>query len=267
MSFKTAIDDMMAASTDDKVGLVLRWDQNDDFMWTYFSSPRAAAMAPNLTPVGMNGFVRKRRDYTKTGGHNDVMLGTTASEGFHAEELMLLSWEGLLTSARAHNASYYPKTVEMVLSKSPCNGNSGSAPLDVMYTHGTFSFDVVGCAAKLAKFIRTQPVNKWIIRYYHLAGAKSNSTDADRLAAGQAYVPQAERAKAQHATTIDDWENNVPQKMLNAPPAKQKEAVGRAADLKLDKFLKSSDMVALENAMRCQSLQPSRGLGTLPVRR
>ncbi|HMD20088.1 MAG TPA: hypothetical protein VKH40_07185 [Alloacidobacterium sp.] len=261
MSFATAIQEMRNHSNDDTVGLVVRWDQDDNRMWTFYSSPRAAAIPPGLSPVEMSTFNRQVWD---SGDKKYKPGGQSAAEGFHAEEIMLLSWENLLKSQRVGNADYYPSTVELVLSKSPCNGDSGSAPIEIMYSGGTFEFKKNGCATKLAEFIQTQLVKKWIIRYYDLGGSKSYSTDKDRLDAGAQYVPKLEKVLSDAAAMKANWQQNVPQKMSKAPAEVQKGAVNRAADALLDKFEKKPDNVELYNKMRLVSVyQAQHGISIL----
>jgi hypothetical protein len=234
MPFSDAIAAMMERSNDDTVGLVLRWDEDDSKLWTYYSIQRSPAIPPNITPVPIVQFDRKV-------WNSDQQLyvpgGQTAVEGFHAEELVLLSWEGLLNQVRLATPNYYPKKVEIVLSKSPCNGRASSAPIDIMYSNGTFQFATSGCASKLAAFIRAQPVEKWAIRYYDLAGAKSYSSDENRMKAGANYMPKLEAVNQQVAQMKENWRDHVPRKQANAPDHVKQQAVNGVADRKLSKFI------------------------------
>jgi hypothetical protein len=230
-ALRRAIDEMNTKAHDKLVGLVVRWDERDDLIWTFWSEQGAEANDANPAHDARASCIRyitsevrdqaaidecnqavikARENYKKkasavttanrtgTASADIVSAAELAktylqevetllaqekakktiqrevvpqySRGFHAEEVMILSWEGMLN----RNGGKPPAKVDLILTKSPCNGSAASSPMDV----GTHKLNI-GCCAKLSSFIGMAGGKiSWNLFYVALAGASVERTKA-----------------------------------------------------------------------------------------
>jgi|GEM_PF-5995993 hypothetical protein len=98
------------------VALVMRWNQRDDMLWTIYSE-----FAHQLDPK--NTVLQQRIPITHP--------AYAQSASYHAEELMIVHWNNFEKEASAlctttQTADFSLQKVEIIISKTPCNGPKGS---------------------------------------------------------------------------------------------------------------------------------------------
>lgn len=267
VSFSNAVQNMISQSTDIVIGLVVRWDEDDSLVWTFWSVGPSKSFPKSASPVFIAPFTRIRRDFlANNSGHEDHHLGLSFDLGLHAEEVLLLSWENLLNVVRQSKGKpeYYPKRVDLVLSKSPCHGDSGSSPLTIRFSNGVLGFNHTGCAYKLRDFMKSQPVKKWSLRYFDLAGSKSSSSDTDRHLAGQNYWRTRSTINPLHQTDIQNWRNFIPRKQQGSkvPHRIQKGSADRVIEKRHQTRL--NELEFIHRGMRSMSVaQAQHGIAIL----
>ncbi|WP_224361402.1 hypothetical protein [Hyalangium versicolor] len=116
-----------------EVGVLMRWNENDQFMWTLWSE----AFHPGIV--------------TQYSAHT-----ATRQIGGHTEEILIRNWQGYV-----HEAGFTPRIVDIILTKLPCL--TRSAP----FTLGTHQLPS-GCTFKLKEFIENiaTAVLDWRIAYF-----------------------------------------------------------------------------------------------------
>ena len=169
MTLKTAALAMARSATDEKVGLVIRFNGDDSKLVTIWSEGSGEGLGEgNPTIQNRPAMFRPTEVENQWRAANKV----SDAAGYHAEELMIACWDYLLTQVTLLESAI--TTVEMVLSKSPCYGIKGSSPLKL-------PVDTIfesGCSKKLEKFIKSKSKTiKWYINYIALAGAKTVKYD------------------------------------------------------------------------------------------
>ena len=118
-----------------EVGLLMRWNNNDNLMWTIWSE-------------SMNHDGKE----TRYGG------GAARNIGGHAEEILIKNWLGYRREARI-----LPQIVDIILTQSPCLDRSQSFKINNTVWPP-------GCAQKLLKLINDEEVavKEWRIAYLNV---------------------------------------------------------------------------------------------------
>lgn len=173
MPLTNAVQAMAANANRNRVGLVVRFNEDDTTLRTVWSeSPDAVADNANPPNLERRNMWRPINDSNPTGPRR-LAPKSNDPTGYHAEELLMSAWDAILAGA---NLGGPLRTVELVLSKSPCHGPSGSSPLafgaaDPMLPQG--------CAGKLAAFIQSLNLVHvgvaWRIWFLTLAGSQTDS--------------------------------------------------------------------------------------------
>ncbi|WNG56330.1 hypothetical protein F0U59_17335 [Archangium gephyra] len=116
-----------------EVGLIMRWDQNDQHIWTIWSEAYHPGVFTSYTSRGM-----------------------TREIGGHAEEILIKNWRGY-----EHEAGFRPRIVDLILTKLPCFTRSEPVTLNARQLPR-------GCARKLKIFIEEiqTGVLDWRIAYF-----------------------------------------------------------------------------------------------------
>ncbi|PTL82648.1 hypothetical protein [Vitiosangium sp. GDMCC 1.1324] len=125
-----------------EVGLLMRWNEDDRYLWTIWSEAYHPGIVTSYSSAGM------RRDV-----------------GGHAEEILIKNWRGY-----EQEAGFRPRIVDLILTKLPCFMTSNAVTL------GTRQLPV-GCAGKLKVLIEEiQPgVLDWRLAYFRELNPGPNS--------------------------------------------------------------------------------------------
>ena len=200
-----AVERMRSTLMPNQVGLVMRWNERSDLVWSVFSE--ATAQDDRNIPVKeRSAYIRRNGD---GGGDVEICTESTAPFrpfGMHAEELMLCNWQWFERDAaeldelqflgRAEPApwlvpqplppAFTLSTVDIILSKSPCYGPGGSQAMQVGgVDYGT------SCAMKLRKFFSDRPLITW--RLFYLAIPPEKNDGVSRFLSKSA--PKSERTR------------------------------------------------------------------------
>jgi hypothetical protein len=170
MAFHDAVAAMAGLARDDLVGLVVRFNGNDNHVATLWSEGSGSGCgAGNPDAAGRPNMFRLNDDNAPDKGMRSA-LKISDPAGYHSEELLIACWSGIL--GRFSLVESALTRVEMVLSKSPCFREAGSSPLIVS---GTSDIRYgVGCSKKLYEFIRARSrAIHWNIYYIAVAGAQA----------------------------------------------------------------------------------------------
>lgn len=173
MSLQKTVTAMAGSATDEKVGLVIRWSQDDAKIKTIWSEASGTGVGTgNPTIQDRPAMFRQEVDdvnqWRATSPANDAA-------GYHAEELMIACWSRLLVQISLQQAGL--SIVEMVLSKSCCYGEKGSSPLRLVNQQVGKTYGA-SCSQKLYTFISELPKKiKWHICYITIAGARAGRYD------------------------------------------------------------------------------------------
>ena len=166
------------------VGLVVRWDENDELAWIVWSenypSPELDKVKPGLRPIvriDVLGKKKMRKMEPKMAKGVDKELyrrtisNTQTHGGGHAEEIMLRSWAELLLPYNDHNQ---PKVVEIFLTRSPCADNSAAFVYNGFWPQG--------CAPKLGYAAGLLKGTDWRIACATMMGKPPHKGAKDALA-------------------------------------------------------------------------------------
>jgi hypothetical protein len=173
--FKLLFEKMCQTATDVTVGMVLRFDEDDDLCWLFFSEGPSGPVESNPTYTNRGVVIR----YMQKGDNPRAVSSDPNAFGFHSEELMIGCWEKILQEAatrKSASSAYAPKLVEMILTKSPCYGTKGSLELEVIRSDSKVGKYSHGCATKLKQFItgEAKSVKEWRIFFLTLAGSRTD---------------------------------------------------------------------------------------------
>lgn len=231
VDFLAEVTQMANTASDDVVGLVLRLNSDDRKTKTLYSEP--AGSQPN--PINPGPEKRAAICFQQTGSNSATGPGTTAiahlatgslpqKVGLHAEELLILIWDSMLKEFELTEDKL--KRVEIVLSKSPCFGGKGSAPMTVGGPDGTSVRYAEGCSSKLRQFCGhdSRKKIKFEIYFIALAGAHAGERDGG----DHPYGPAAIRAPAWPAGPA------TPEPIANRPPTQINKALMTAEERALD---------------------------------
>lgn len=177
MSLREAVAKMAAAATDQKVGLVIRWNRNDELIRTMWSEGSEEAANPANPPPDIRPLMFRYLDDDDRRGGIRATLKQADRAGYHAEELMIACWPWLLTQYDLTETEI--STVELVLSKSPCSGGKGSSPLIVPDCDDKDILYETSCAKKLTRFCGERSDIRFKIYFLALAGAHAGKYALD----------------------------------------------------------------------------------------
>jgi hypothetical protein len=172
MAFHDAVAAMAESAKDDLVGLVVRFNSNDNHVATLWSEGSRSACGPGNPDAASRPTMFRLNDdnQPRKGIRSALAIGDQA--GYHAEELLIACWSRILGEFFVAESDL--TRVEMVLSKSPCFGERGSSPLIISLQDLYHIRYGMGCSRKLYQFIRAKSrAIRWNIYYIALAGAKA----------------------------------------------------------------------------------------------
>lgn len=215
MSLLIAVPLMAAGATVQRVGLVLRFNNDDTTVRTMWSeSPSTVADVANPPNGDRSPMYRPQSDLLPLGPRRSVPPSNDIA-GFHAEELLISAWTAILRDAGILEGNL--RNVDLVLSKSPCHGPSGSSPLSLTLGGQLFP---QGCAGKLAEFVKTKPrIIRWRVFFLSLAGSHAtsyqqrgygfrrlmNEEELELARAARAHVFQRDVLDPIQARTAQNW--------------------------------------------------------------
>lgn len=282
---RQAVADMGGQANPALVGLVVRFNEDDNTIRDLWSE------GSNAVKHRHNPHHTDRAQVTRNVNDANVGLGPRLANkvsdvaGYHAEELLIVSWAALLRGAGL--AEHQVRSVDLVLSKSPCHGAGGSSKMRVNGIVGEFG---IGCATKLGQFIGLRNTNiEWRIAFLALAGSDAPNYNpigghgVDRLmnsrdrqlataAAQQVHhrhvvVPQSQFQVAQHRLAAQTAQNQIAGAIGAAKGvhSNQAKASNRAATV-LDQQTQQRSAL-LFNQARTQSIgQAQHGIALLDQR-
>lgn len=162
---RDAIATMRSRVNETKVGLVIRFNRLNYLVWTIYSETLNQPDLHNISPNARYQFDRRDGDAREELEVFTPPNAPVSQIGCHAEEILIVNWNIFVREARARYQAYMEgiaepapwsgiqlphltiTEVDIILSKSPCNGPGASQPLRYGgRTYGT------GCAMKLWKF-------------------------------------------------------------------------------------------------------------------
>jgi len=212
-SLRRAVADMSEKTNVALVGLVLRFNGDDDSIRTMWSEASNQKAHPDNPGAADRGLVwRLNKDEDPVAGERPTSP-VADKAGYHAEELLIACWPVLLRGADLREEQV--RAVDLILSKSPCYGAKGSSPLRVEPQSERLP---AGCASKLASFVRAKSTQiEWRIAFLALAGSDAPSYTPiggeriDRL------MSERERELATHAQRQVESQAKLPlEAVLNA---------------------------------------------------
>lgn len=179
-AFRQAVTDMQAKAGPNTVGLVMRFNEDDTTLRDLWSE------GSNSPKHRDNPHPADRPDMWRNdlpGGGPRLANKVNDQRGYHAEEMFIACWPALLRGADLQERQL--RCVELVISKSPCHGNSGSSELRL---GGNPVYLPIGCSSKLSAFVCGKDMRiEWRIAFLSLNGSDANSyvpiggLDVDRL--------------------------------------------------------------------------------------
>lgn len=167
-AFRQAVTDMQAKAGPNTVGLVMRFNEDDTTLRDLWSEgSNAPKHRDNPHPADRPDMWRN----DLPGGGQRLANKVNDQRGYHAEELFIACWPALLRGADLREAQL--RCVELVISKSPCHGHSGSSELRL---GGNPVYLPMGCSSKLATFVCGKDMRiEWRVAFLSLNGSDANS--------------------------------------------------------------------------------------------
>jgi hypothetical protein len=211
-ALREAVNEMKRNATADLVGLVMRFNNDDSTLrdlWSEGSNRPKHKYNPH--PADRPVMYRYNNDNSLASGTRAVNKVNDIA-GFHAEELFIVCWDALLRGASLREDQL--RSVDIVLSKSPCHGGTASS---MLRTADMPDFMPIGCSSKLHAFILAKdPRIEWRIAFLALAGSDAPNYDpiggdgVDRLMnARDRQLADAARQQAQYRTQTAPRRNVV----------------------------------------------------------
>lgn len=159
--FLKAINRLIKNNVPGEVGLLMRWNNNDNLIWTIWSE----SFSDEGGVASYNRKVVTRMEIKK----GDLVPCRPTTLGGHAEEIMIRNWEGYQAEAEMTEE---PRTVDIFLTHSPCLDSSN------IFSDGSETWPK-GCAPKLSKLIDMKGSSiEWRIAFWDYYGSFSSRTKA-----------------------------------------------------------------------------------------
>ncbi len=162
-------------SNHDQVGLVMRWNEDDRYLWTVWDEAYGGNLGeapPDRRPVTqLKPDSRKRKNDVGMTGVKGTLVGNEKQKGRggHAEENLFRTWHG----CRADAGAIDPNILEILITHVPCLNQSSP------YTD-EYGIWPSGCGPKLSKFIKNlYTVRECRIAYINHYGGASSKKDSE----------------------------------------------------------------------------------------
>ncbi|MET3177366.1 UNVERIFIED_ORG: hypothetical protein ABIC43_000505 [Variovorax guangxiensis] len=169
-AFRQAVDDMQAKAGPNTVGLVMRFNEDDSTLRDLWSE------GSNAPKHKYNPHPADRPDMWRNdlpNGGQRLANKVNDQRGYHAEEIFIACWPALLRGADLAEAQL--RCVELVISKSPCHGRSGSSELRL---GANPVYLPMGCSSKLSEFVQSKDRRiEWRVAFLSLNGSDATSYD------------------------------------------------------------------------------------------
>lgn len=164
---RQAVTNMAGQANQALVGLVIRFNEDDTTIRDLWSEGSNAGRHLRNPDQADRAWVRRNRNDANLGLGTRWANKVADTAGYHAEELMIITWPALLRGAGLREDQV--QSVDMVLSKSPCYGAAASSKLRLETQGREYG---IGCANKLNEFIGTKRRDiQWRLAFLALAGS------------------------------------------------------------------------------------------------